>query len=267
MEEIKVLIQGMKNDIDSKLIAMELQLSQMEDKISNKVNSHMNKKFEDLNRDLQDLRSRSDNHEKRLYYLEKASVERNLVFFGVTENEKSYFDLLNTMINIIGQKIGVPVQELEIQSVKRLGKRNSKPRPVSVVLTTLGSKISILKNKKRLDGTGIHVSQEFPVPILEKRRMLKTQLKTELEKGNVAYLNYDRLIIKEKPKSNTQKKRQLSTSPIQTSNRTASQNKNDSTMAQSHSNWKNNHTPQNTAKKHRTYQNTMHAYVQHSNEE
>ncbi|XP_045777458.1 protein unc-13 homolog C-like [Maniola jurtina] len=266
MEEIKLLIQGMKTDIDSKFMAMESQLSQMEDKISNKVNTHMNKKFEDLNRDLQDLRSRLDNQEKRLYNLEKVSVERNLVFFGVIENEKSYFDLLNAMIHIIDQKIGVPVQASEIQSVKRLGKKNSKPRPVSVVLTTLGSKINILKNKKRLDGTGIYVSQEFPVPILEKRRMLKAQLKTEIEKGNVAYLNYDKLIIKEKPTDTSHKKRQLSVSPIQPSNKTASQ-KNDPTIAQSYSNWKNNRTPQNTAKKHRTHQNTMHAYVQHSNDE
>lgn len=268
MEEIKLLIQGMKNDMESKFMEMNLKLSEMEDKISNNVNTHMNKKFDDLNCDLQELRSRLDDQEKRLYNLEKTSVERNLVFFGVSEHEKSYFDLLNTMIRIIDQKIGIPIQPLEIQSVKRLGKKSSKPRPVSLVLTTLGTKINILKNKKRLEGTGMYLSQEYPVTILEKRKVLKAQLMTEIQKGNTAYLKYDRLIIKEKPTSTTHKKRHLSVSPIQTTNKTTNQNKNETPItAQSHNNWKNNRTPQNTAKKHKTYQNTMNAYVQHLNDE
>lgn len=256
MEELKLLIQGMKKDMDNKFLAMETQISQLEEKISSKVNTHMNKKFEDLNRDLHDLRSRLENQEKRLYHLERASVERKLVFFGVVENERSYFDLQSSIMQIVDKNIGIPIQGVEIQSVKRLGKKGNKPRPVSVELTTLGTKINILKNKRRLEGSDMYVTPEFPVPILEKRKILKVQLKNELEKGNTAYLKYDKLIIKEKNTSKTNKKRQLSLSP--------SQSKYDFSSNMTR---KNESTSQNTAKKYRSQKNTMHSYMNKQNEE
>lgn len=248
----------MKTELDSKLSSMESRLSEMEEKISTKIITNINQKFDDLHTNLHELRSRLENQEKRLYYLEKSNIERNLIFFGVHENEKSYSDIQNTILQIINKEMKVPIQAFEIQSIKRFGKKGSKPRPVSVALTTLGMKIIILKNKKRLEGSGIYIDHEFPAPILEKRKTLKLQMKKEVEKGNTAYLKYDKLIIKEKSVDSTHKKRQLSLSPIQTTSSTASHlNKN---TRLDHNTWK------TTAKKLKPHKNTMHAYVKHNTE-
>lgn len=249
----------MKQEIDSKLSSMESQLTEMEEKISSKIITNISQKFDDLHTNLHELRSRLENQEKRLYFLEKSSVERNLIFFGVLETEKSYSDIQNTILQIINEKMEVPIQAFEIQSIKRFGKKDSKPRPVSVSLTTLGMKINILKNKKRLEGSGIYIDHEFPAAILEKRKTLKLQMKKEVEKGNTAYLKYDKLIIREKSVDSTYKKRQLSLSPVQTMPSTASQNYNAHTMPV-HSSWK------MTAKKHKAHKNTMHAYVKNNKE-
>lgn len=261
LNEIKLLLQGMQKDIDSKFTALESQILKNEEKITSTVNTHMNEKFEGLYRDLHEMRTCLDNQEKRLYYLEKSSVERNLVFFGLNENENSYNDLEDNILNIINQKMEVPTQALEIQVVKRIGKKGTKPRPVSVTFTTLGSKINILKHKKRLQGSGIHITPEFPAAILEKRRSLKEQLKVELEKGNVAYIKYDKLVIKEKrpTNTNTHKKRPLSASPNQPLTTTERENANDSTSTQTCK-------VNQAAKKHRAYKNSMYAYVKHSSE-
>lgn len=259
MDELKELILGMQKNIDYKFTAIESQMSQMEEKISANVNSHMNQKFEDLKNNLHEIRSQLDKQETRLYYLEKSSVERNLVFFGVRENEQSYFDLQNNILDIINKKMRVPIQALEIQSLKRLGKKGLKPRPVSIAFTTLGTKINILKNKKFLQGSEIHITPEFPPAILEKRKALKTQLQSELEKGNTAYIKYDKLVVKGKITYNIHKKRQLSPSPTQGTSAAEVKNLNESSMTRSYNNSKNYHT----SKKHRTNKNTMHAYMTH----
>lgn len=257
LAEFKLLMQEMQSNIESRFASLESQLAQNEDKITSKINTHINKKFEGLNKDLNEMRTRLENQEKRLYYLEKSSVERNLVFFGVCETEKSYFDLHNSILNIIKLKIGVQsIQSFEIQSVKRLGKKGSKPRPISVTLSTLGAKINILKHKKQLQGSEIYISPEYPTAILEKRKALKDQLKSELEKGNLAYIKYDKLIIKEKTPNNTNNKRQLSLSPNQPNFPIERQSVNDSTSTQG---MKSNQL----IKKHKTSKNTMHSYVTH----
>ncbi|CAH2211688.1 jg22319 [Pararge aegeria aegeria] len=212
MDELSKLFREMKNEFSQKLNAIESRIASSEEKITSQITTYMNSKFEGLNKDLEDLRLELDNQEKRMSTIEKQNVQRNLVLFGVEEKERSYFQLQDIILNIINKQIGIKTEIFEIQCVRRFGSAGNKPRPISVSLTTLGKKIQIIKNKKSLEGSNMYIQEEFPKRILEIRKDLKNKQKIEIEKGNIAYLKYDKLIVKNK-KENTQK-RQLSESPV-----------------------------------------------------
>lgn len=44
---------------------------------------------------------KTENQEKRLYYLEKQARQRNVVFFGIEETETSYLKLESNLIEFI----------------------------------------------------------------------------------------------------------------------------------------------------------------------
>lgn len=151
---------------------------------------------------------------------------RNLVFFGIPESEKSYFDLEEIIVKMINEKVEVECFKNEIQHIRRLGKKTDKPRPVIVGFTTYGMKIRILKNKSKLEGTGNYIKEDFSPKILNERKELQEQLKKERENGKNAIIKYNKIIIlpnynkenkiKTKPIEKTiqNKKRSLEKSPV-----------------------------------------------------
>ncbi|KOB74990.1 putative endonuclease-reverse transcriptase [Operophtera brumata] len=76
-------------------------------------------------------------------------------------------------------------------------KTENKIRPIVTTFTTYGKKIAILKNKHHLKEKTIYVKEDFPQEILETRKKLQVQLQKERNEGKVAFLRYDKLIVKE----------------------------------------------------------------------
>lgn len=251
MEELSQLIKAMKSELSEKFTAIESRINDSEERITSQITTHINQKFDYLCKDIEHLRSELENQGKRLSFIEKQNVQRNLVFFGIEESEKSYFQLQENILNIINNKLKIKTDVLEIQSVKRFGSTGKKPRPISITLSTLGKKIQILKNKKFLEGSNMYIQEEFPKKVLEIRKELKIKQKLETEKGNTAYLKYDKLIIKDK-KETTYNKRQLSESPTCSNN--------DSTT---HNTYPQRRTQQQSHKKHRANTNYITSYMVH----
>lgn len=61
----------------------------------------MPKKIINLQDQPNKLNEKVDNQEKRIYFLEKLSRQRNVVFFGMIEKVSSYDNLQNNINNFI----------------------------------------------------------------------------------------------------------------------------------------------------------------------
>ncbi|CAB3251771.1 unnamed protein product [Arctia plantaginis] len=88
-------------------------------------------------------------------------------------------------------------------------------RPVIVSFNTLSKKIEVIKKKKLLQDSGIYMTEDFPLKVIQKRKELQEELKQLLDQGKSAYLKYDKIIIKEENNGhlNRNHKRTLSQSP------------------------------------------------------
>ncbi|GBP61536.1 hypothetical protein EVAR_44007_1 [Eumeta japonica] len=135
--------------------------------------------------------------------------KKNIVFFAIEELESSYDTLEKNMLEWIEQHFSVKLSYSDLQEVKRLGKKGDRPRPVVVTFLTLGIKIKIFKQKRALRDTNYYMKEDCPKHVLEKRNQLQEQLKAKREKGNTAFLKYDKLVVLKQTS-----KRKFSPSPI-----------------------------------------------------
>lgn len=111
------------------------------------------------------------------------------------------------------------MEEYDINKIYRLGKRkreNNKPRPVLCSFISNWKKTEIIKSKKNLKS--IYIAEDYSKDVLKKRKELQAKLIEERQKGNIAYLKYDKLIVKENNYSQEKRKREISASPSSDNN-------------------------------------------------
>nr|XP_034833605.1 uncharacterized protein LOC117990222 [Maniola hyperantus] len=153
------------------------------------VNRMLEEKFLAWDEKHEKLKEIVENQQKRIYFLEKQSRNRNIVFFGIEETETSYEKLESNIIKWVEQYFSIELTYRDVQEVKRVGKKGERPRPLVVTFSTLGTKIKIWKQRNTLKDTHYYVKEDYPKYILEKRKELQEQLQLEREKGNIANKN------------------------------------------------------------------------------
>lgn len=219
MEELRIMLQKMQNDMTE----MRTQLSAE----SSDIKSHIDMKFKYIDEKFKNVESRLDNQEKRLYFIEKQIRHRNLIIFGIPESEKSYFELEDIVIKFLSDELNIVCEIRDIESVQRIGKKDKKVRPIRVVFSTFHKKLEILKNKKNIKNKNCYVTEDYPASVLNKRKQLNEQAKLEREKGNRVVIKYDKLIIlsntSDGQRTNYKNKRNRSVSPHTSFRRTKKQ--------------------------------------------
>lgn len=215
MEEVLSELRKIKKEMDEQRNTILSSAEKITENITSNINKIIDEKLGSMDKKYENLQVKVESQDQRLYYLEKQTRQRNLVFFGLEENEKSYANMENNIQNFILKHFGIKMDNRDLQAIRRIGKKTEKPRPVVVTFTTVGTKILILKHKGALKDTQYYIKEDYPQQVLERRRELQTQVKMEREKGNEAIIKYDKLVIIQKKPENTRdnNKRNLSTSP------------------------------------------------------
>lgn len=194
--------------IQDDLKIQKIERNEMEERIKTTINKNIDEKFKKLDEKTFKMEKKIQEQEDRINQLERTVRRKNLIFFGLKETERSYDELVKIIIDLIVNKLKIPCEKLEIDTVRRLG-RNGSVRPIVVTFSTTGKKIEILKNRAPLKETDIYVKEDFPKNVLEKRKELQKTVQEEKEKGNQVFIKYDKIIYPKERKSN---KRTLSKS-------------------------------------------------------
>lgn len=211
MEELKSMLLTLQQEIRQQ----KVDLQEAREDIKNTINE----KFKSLEAKNAILEEKIESQNSRINYLERSLRKKNLLFFGVEETEKNYMDLERKVLDIINNVLKVKCDSSCMESVRRLGQRGEKVRPIVLTLVTLGLKIQIQKNKKKLETTTYYIKEDFPLDVLNKRRELQQEVNKERELGKLAIIKYDKIVYlknrnQESNSQNTEKKkRNLSISP------------------------------------------------------
>ncbi|CAH2084522.1 unnamed protein product [Euphydryas editha] len=191
-EVLKALLNIQKDIAQQKQDMIDVKENIKESKES--INKNIDEKFDRIEAKTKQLEEKIEKQQNSIDFLEKQMRKKNIVFFGISESEKNYEELLNNILHIINEKMNIACPKWEIESVFRLGRNKDKIRPVVVTTTTLSRKLQILKNKRTLDNSGLYIKQDYTPAVLIKRRELQDELQRKRMSGEKVTLRYDKIV-------------------------------------------------------------------------
>lgn len=181
---------------------------------SNAIMAKMDEKLAPLVEENRNLKIKVEKIENELEYLKRGQRENNIVVFGLDEIETSTLDLIQKFKEQLKQDLNINLENFEVNKIHRLGHKKpeeNKPRPILCSFVNNWKKNEIIKNKKNLKK--IFITEDYSREVLQKRKQLQAELVEERKKGNIAYLKYDRLIVKQNNNPQEKRKRETSASP------------------------------------------------------
>lgn len=198
---------------DNMKIEMQKQTTELTNTLTTELMNKMEEKLQPVLEENKILKLKVENLEKKVEYLERDKKNNNLIIHGLKEEEKSTPDLLKMVKQCFSEELNITLEEYEVNKIYRIGNTNKdgKPKPTLLSLTCGWKKNEIMKNKKKLKEC--YITEDYPKEVLEKRRSLQPKLNEERKKGHLAYIKYDKLIVKENKNVNEKRKREISTSP------------------------------------------------------
>ncbi|CAG4953632.1 unnamed protein product [Colias eurytheme] len=191
MDEIKDMLRIMQEEIRQQKVDM---LAMKED-IKCTINNNINEKFKHLEIKNEQLEQKLDSQKMKIDNFEKTLKKKNILIFGVEEREKSYQELEKKVLDIINNTLNIKCEKHFIESVRRLGIRSDKVRPIVITLLTMGMKIQILRNKKMLENSPYYIKEDFTLDVLNKRKELQREIAMLREQGKNAIIKYDKVVI------------------------------------------------------------------------
>lgn len=178
------------------------------------IMTRIDEKLAPFTLEMQELRSENEKLKEKIYNLEKNKRLNNLILYGIEERETSTVNLIENIKKKFKDDLNITFEDRDVNKINRIGKKNTeneRARPILLTFVNLWKKNEIVANKKKLKN--VHVSEDYPKEILDVRKKLLPKLEEERKKGNYAFINYDKLVIKQGKSGNEKRKREPSTSP------------------------------------------------------
>ncbi|CAB4006722.1 unc-13-like C [Paramuricea clavata] len=130
---------------------------------------------------------------EELIDLRARSMRSNLMFYNLPENDEEDPE---KVVSEVLEKINPEFKKMEIERVHRIGKKRlGSVRPIVAKFLRFKDKELIWKNSKKLKGTKIGISEQYPKEIAEERKKLYPIMKEARQNGSKAVMIRDKLYI------------------------------------------------------------------------
>lgn len=181
MDEVKEMFQQIKSKLDMMDGKLEI----------------LNKEMKELKQENAELKAKTEKQEQRMEILEREIRRKNLVIKGICDDENEEKIKTEMKVETMLQKIGVKIdQKTDIDEVRRIGRYQTETkRPILLKLMKESKRTEILSKAKGLKGTEIWIDQDYPKEVQKERKELIPQLIEARQKGYMAQLRYNKLII------------------------------------------------------------------------
>ncbi|KAJ8711162.1 hypothetical protein PYW07_006472 [Mythimna separata] len=209
-DQMQILLEKIQEQMDRQTISITKAVTE-------NISQQLDERFKMLEEQNQNLQTEVSELKEKIKGLESQKKKNNLLFFGITEGSEEDKTIVKFMKEKINTHLSLDIQEYEIDKAYRIGQKMSNGlRPILISFTSNWRRNLILKNKKKLP-EGIYIKEDFTKETLEIRKSLQPKLEEERNKGNIAYLRGEKLIVK-KPsdvQKSEKRKRESSYSPNQ----------------------------------------------------
>ena len=182
-------IDGLSRKVDE--LQDSLQFTELE------VNKNMKKIDENCMNEVKSIK-------QKLRDLEDRARRNNLRIDGIVENAKeSWEDTEEKLQNMFSTKLGldsIVIERAHRASPTKKQKEKNEPRTIVMKLLNFKDKVNILKNARKLKGTGIYINEDFSKETTDIRKKLWDDVIKLRNQGKYAILQYDRIIQRDHKK-------------------------------------------------------------------
>ncbi|UYV78012.1 hypothetical protein LAZ67_15003191 [Cordylochernes scorpioides] len=191
-KEIKDLINALTKRLDNWGERLESRLSAIDDRVEN-----INQRLQQLEESSAVTKSALSQNSKKikdledqLEYLDAKSRERNLIFYGIEQ------DINEDCRERIRRVIEENMRTTEKINITRCHRVSRKPgAPILVEVPEQNDRTTLFKAAFNLRGTKISLSKDYSMKMREQRRVLNVKRRELVEKGTLAKLRDNKLII------------------------------------------------------------------------
>ncbi|CAH0686234.1 unnamed protein product [Spodoptera exigua] len=164
---------------------LKIQTNVITENITAVILQKVDEKLKPIIEENQNLRNEVNKLNNKLINLEANTKRKNVIIHGLPEPNEESHEQLTTLVTSTLKEIEVNLEIGEIDRLQRLGKKRDndvKIRPILLATTTLGKKIQILKNKKKMK-SGTYITHDLPKAVLQaKTKNLNTNKDSEKRK-------------------------------------------------------------------------------------
>ncbi|KAI8499875.1 hypothetical protein Bbelb_221920 [Branchiostoma belcheri] len=177
----------------------------------NKINllRHV-QKVEDIDTEITLLKKDITVNDTKVDYLENQSRRNNILIDGVADTKDETWEQCEQKVReLVKEKLKLDPKQIEIERAHRNGRFNDggRPRPIVAKLLRYKDRDQIMKRAKYLKGTHIYINEDYSEKVRQKRKELIPQMKAERERGNIAYLKFDKLVVHPPGEGRTDRRR------------------------------------------------------------
>lgn len=209
METCNTRIDGMLKDLQDLRTSLQFTQKELDDlKCANKrIQASSKSQRSDIDRLAESmliLDAKSD-------FLDSQARRANVIIDGIPEAEKeNNLVTEEKVLKIFEEKLNLDPKTVGVEQVTRTGKVNitsdgtqGRPRPVIVRFHRTKDRDMVLRNARKLKGTRIFINEDYPEAVRQRRKELLPKMKEARERGDIAFLRYDKLIIRQGEKKDS----------------------------------------------------------------
>ncbi|UYV66738.1 K02A2.6-like [Cordylochernes scorpioides] len=191
-KDIKDLINALTKRLDSWGERLESRLSAIDDRVEN-----INQRLQQLEESsavtkaaLSQNSKKIKDLEDQLEHLDAKSRERNLIFYGIEQDNNE--DCQERIRKVIEENM----QTTEKINITRCHRLSRKPgAPILIEVPEQNDRLTLFKAALNLRGTKISLSKDYSMKMREQRRALNVKRRELVEKGTLAKLRDNKLLI------------------------------------------------------------------------
>lgn len=202
---VELLVNNVNNRIDqltreTQELKCSLQFSQKEIEDLTKKNVRLESESNSARAETTTIRETMTKITEKADYLEGQSKRNNVVVDGIPESQnESWKETEDKVRGVITEKLHLDSSQMVIERAHRTGNPSGysgkRPRPIVIKFLRYKDKMAVLGKAKDLKGTNIYVNDDFTEAVRQKRKELIPAMKAARERGDIAYIRYDRLIV------------------------------------------------------------------------
>ncbi|CAH1239564.1 Hypp5317 [Branchiostoma lanceolatum] len=175
-----------------------LQYSQKDIEEGKSASSQYEQRINEIEAELSQLKADSTTSVNKMDYLENQSRRNNIIVDGIPDSKEESWEESEQKVRVmIKEKLKLDPRKIEIERAHRNGRfqPGERPRPIVAKLLRFKDRLTILQNAKNLKGTGIYINEDFSDAVRQKRKNLLPEMRAARERGNIAFLRFDRLVV------------------------------------------------------------------------